>query len=54
MSRHARMGALGIIVLHFSPSQILREPDKVIATICKALASRHGHPKLAVRTLPAA
>jgi len=54
MTRHARMTALGILVLHFSPRQIRQKPDEVIATIRKALDSRQGHPKLAVRTLPAA
>ncbi len=54
MRRHARLTALGILVLHFSPRQIRDEPDQVLATIRAALASRRGHSRLAIRTLPAA
>lgn len=54
MRRHARMTALGLLVLHFSPRQIREEPDDVLATIAKALKSRQGHVARAIRTLPAA
>ncbi|HEX9516209.1 MAG TPA: hypothetical protein VF940_08570 [Streptosporangiaceae bacterium] len=54
MRRHARLTALGILVLHFSPRQIRAERDQVLATIRAALASRRGHPRLAIRTPPAA
>lgn len=53
MRRHARMTALGILVLHFSPRQIRYEPEMVLKTIRQALDSRSGHPALAIRTLPA-
>jgi very-short-patch-repair endonuclease len=54
MGRHARMTALGLLVLHFSPRQIREEPDQVLATIATALKSRQGHAVLPIRTLPAA
>ena len=54
MRRHARLTALGVLVLHFSPRQIRDEPDQVLATIRAALASRRGQSRLAIRTLPAA
>jgi hypothetical protein len=53
MRRHARMTALGILVLHFSPRQIRDEPYQVLDTIRSALANRRGHPQLAIRTQPA-
>lgn len=55
MSRHAKMTALGILVLHFSPRQIRHEPERVLATIRQALASRNGHgqPLTVIRTVPA-
>jgi hypothetical protein len=37
LSRHARMTALGLLVLHFTPGQIRREPAQVVATIRAAL-----------------
>jgi hypothetical protein len=52
MRRHARMTALGILVLHFTPRQIKTEPDDVVATIRIALASRCGQPVPLIRTLP--
>lgn len=54
MRRHARMTALGILVLHFSPRQIRDEPREVAATIRAAIQQRRGHSPLAIRTLPAA
>jgi very-short-patch-repair endonuclease len=54
MRRHARLTALGILVLHFTPRQIRDEPDQVLATIRAALNSRRGQSKLPIRTLPAA
>jgi hypothetical protein len=52
MQRHARMSAQGIIVLHFSPSQIRGEPTRVIADIKAALAAGRARPRLAIRALP--
>jgi very-short-patch-repair endonuclease len=54
MRRHARMTALGLLVLHFSPRQIREDPDQVLATIRAALNVRKGYPVPAIRTLPAA
>jgi very-short-patch-repair endonuclease len=53
LRRHAEMSAHGIIVLHFTPGQIKREPERVLAAIKKALASAAGRPALDIRTVPA-
>jgi hypothetical protein len=37
MRRHARMGAAGIVVLHFAPHQLHTEPDRVLRDIAGAL-----------------
>ena len=52
MSRHNRMWAVGIIPLHFSPSQIRREPAMVIRRIKDALERGLQRPPLPVRTIP--
>jgi very-short-patch-repair endonuclease len=51
LQRHARMSAHGIIVLHFTPSQIREEPARVIADIRSALASGRNRPALEIRAL---
>jgi hypothetical protein len=51
MRRHDRMTAAGLRVLHFSPARIRSEPDWVIETIRKTLAS--GLPIPGLRTVPA-
>jgi hypothetical protein len=53
MRRHARMTALGILVLHFSPRQIREEPEEVLATIRTAIDGRRGQQAPQVRTLAA-
>jgi len=53
MRRHSEMSARGIIVLHFAPSQIKREPERVLAAISRALESAAGRPPLRIRTEPA-
>lgn len=53
LRRHAEMSAHGIIVLHFTPGQIRREPERVLAAIRKALAAAAGRPALDIRTVPA-
>jgi hypothetical protein len=53
LRRHAEMSAHGIIVLHFTPGQIRREPERVLAAIRKALASAAGRAALDIRTVPA-
>jgi very-short-patch-repair endonuclease len=42
LERHNRIEAAGLRVLHFSPHQILTEPDTVTGQIAAALA--HGQP----------
>jgi hypothetical protein len=54
MRRHARLTALGLHVLHFSPRQIREEPDYVLATIGAALRVRPEQVAQGIRTLPAA
>lgn len=53
MTRHTRMSAHGIIVLHFSPHQVRREPRTVAAAIAGALAANRGRSLPGVRALPA-
>jgi hypothetical protein len=40
-------------VLHFTPGQIKREPERVLEAIRKALTSASGRPALDIRTVPA-
>jgi very-short-patch-repair endonuclease len=51
MRRHARMSAVGISVLHFTPRQIREEPTEVIATIRLALHNRRGVSVPPIRTV---
>jgi very-short-patch-repair endonuclease len=53
MARHARLTSLGILVLHFTPSQIRSEPEQVLQVIRQTLISRRGQPALAIRARPA-
>jgi hypothetical protein len=52
MSRHDLMGEIGIIPLHFSPSQIRREPAIVVQRIKGALTRGLTCPPLPIRTVP--
>jgi hypothetical protein len=52
MARHARMAAAGIIVLHFPPRQLRREPAKVAQTIRLALERGRMRPTLPIHTVP--
>lgn len=52
MARHARLTALGILVLHFSPNQIRSEAERVLSIIRQALVTRSGQPPLAIKALP--
>lgn len=54
MSRHDKMTALGILVLHFTPQQIREEPEHVVSTIRQALLTRRGQPRLPIRAVAAA
>ena len=53
LARHARMAAVGIIVLHFAPGQIYTERTEVAGLIRSALAAARGRPLPEVRTRPA-
>jgi hypothetical protein len=53
LARQARMAAVGIIVLHFTPSQIYTQRSEVVDMIRSALAAAQGWPLPQVRTLPA-
>jgi hypothetical protein len=52
MSRHDRMAAAGIILLHFSPSQLRRDPAAVASMIKGAIERGRQRPPLSVRTVP--
>jgi hypothetical protein len=56
LRRHARLSARGVIVLHFTPGQLKKEPDRVVATVRSALTARPAAgrpPGRALRALPA-
>ena len=53
MSRHARMSAHGIIVLHFTPLQIRSESARVVTQIQSALAAGRARPALPLRAVAA-
>ncbi len=53
MARHSRMSALGITVLHYSPSTLRAEPRRVVAQISAALEIGRGRPQLPIRVEPA-
>jgi hypothetical protein len=50
--RHDRMAAAGIIMLHFSPRELRREPAEVTQMIRGALDRGLSRPALPVRTIP--
>jgi hypothetical protein len=52
LARHARMTAQGILVLHFPPSKIRKEPGLAVKEIRSALESSRG-PLAHIRTVPA-
>lgn len=53
LARHARMSSYGIIVLHFTPAQIRREPKAVAAMVGGALTAARDRPPLALTARPA-
>lgn len=53
MARHRRMTRYGIMVQHYTPGQIARDPTGVIADLAGALASCQGRPPLPIITRPA-
>ena len=50
--RHDRMAAAGVIVLHFSPREVRREPATVAQMITGALERGLSRPRLPIRTIP--
>jgi len=52
MARHSRMSAHGIIVLHFTPRRIRRDPAGVVAEITSALEAGRRRPPLPIRAVP--
>jgi hypothetical protein len=52
LSRHARMSAHGIIVLHFTPRRIRTESAAVVADLRRAIDSGRRRPPLQIRTVP--
>ena len=51
--RHALLSARGIIVLHFSPGQIKRQPETVLTRIRSALAHAPARATYTIQALPA-
>jgi very-short-patch-repair endonuclease len=54
MRRHAKMSAHGILVLHFTPSQIRSSPATVAATIADTLRAGRERAALPITARPAA
>jgi very-short-patch-repair endonuclease len=54
MRRHAELTSRGILVLHFTPSQIRKEPGRVLAAVTSALAAGPSRARQAIRSVPAA
>jgi hypothetical protein len=54
MDRHAKMSAHGILVLHFTPSQIRSSPATVAATIAATLRVGRARASLPIVARPAA
>jgi very-short-patch-repair endonuclease len=54
MRRHDRLVARGVLLLHFTPSQIRSAPEEVITQIRAALAAGRGRARLPIVTRPAA
>jgi hypothetical protein len=52
LTRHDRMSAHGIIVLHLTHRRITSEPAEVIAELRSALEVGRQRPPLAIRTIP--
>jgi len=52
LSRHARMSAHGIIVLHFTPRRIRAESAAIVSELRLALDSGRGRPPLRIHTVP--
>lgn len=53
LDRHGRMSSYGIIVMHFTPAQIRREPKAVAGRLGAALTAARDRPPLPVTARPA-
>ncbi len=53
LARHDRMSSYGIIVMHFTPAQIRREPKAVAGMLGAALTAARDRPPLPVTARPA-
>ena len=53
LARHARMSSYGIIVMHFTPAQIRREPKVVAGMLGAALTAARDRPPVPVTARPA-
>ena len=54
MQRHDRLVAHGVLLLHFTPSQIRATPEEVVEQIRAALVAGRKRPRLAITTRRAA
>jgi len=52
MTRHSRMSAHGIIVVHFSPSQLRTEGRRIVAELKSAIENGSQRPRLPIRAEP--
>jgi hypothetical protein len=53
LDRHDLMSSYGIIVMHFTPAQIRREPKAVARRLGAALTAARDRPPLPVTARPA-
>lgn len=53
LARHARMSSYGIIVMHFTPALIRREPEAVAGLLAAALTATRDRSALRVSARPA-
>ncbi len=52
MARHSRMSAQGIIVIHFTPSQLRSDSARIVAELRSAIAAGRNRPPLNIRAIP--
>jgi hypothetical protein len=51
-ARHSRMTAHGILVLHFTPTQIRTDPRRIVAELRAAIETGRQRPPLKISTVP--
>lgn len=52
MARHSRMTAHGILMVHFTPRQVRREPRRIMTEFKSAIESGRQRPPLGIRAVP--